>query len=220
MWCGKGNVNVCFGRLFWQACNGNVCSHKTASPKPFCLSTVSSNWTRIRVLWSSVCTPHCNPHWLVDKQQYKSDFDIVVLVTKRPLSCGTISYELPGAAAAIRRGTRAVPASLVCMVILPHSSGSKWCCDSTKSAAAMSSFLQVPLYFPQSRNNLLSCAPSSPFSLAQMRASLFSHASYGAVAWCSSSLVLWFCLHTGRLSSVRLILSVYDYSLFKCKCTE
>lgn len=154
MWCGKGNVNVCFGRLFWQACNGNVCSHKTASPKPFCLSTVSSNWTRIRVLWSSVCTPHCNPHWLVDKQQYKSGFDIVVLVTKRPLSCGTISYELPGAAAAIRRGTRAVPASLVCMVILPHSSGSKWCCDSTKSAAAMSSFLQVPLYFPQSRNNL------------------------------------------------------------------
>lgn len=106
------------------------------------------------------------------------------------------------------------------MVILPHSSGSKWCCDSTKSAAAMSSFLQVPLYFPQSWNDLLSRAPSSPFSLAQMRASLFSHDSYGAIAWCSSSLVLWFFLHTGRLSSVRLIFSVYDYSLFKCKCTE
>lgn len=26
---------------FWQACNGNVCNHKTASPKPFCLSTLS-----------------------------------------------------------------------------------------------------------------------------------------------------------------------------------
>lgn len=114
---------------------------------------------RIWILWWNVHTPHCNPHWLVDKQQYKSNFDTVVLVTMRPLCCGTIPYELPGAAAGTRRSTWAVPMSLVRMVSLPHRSGSKWCCDSTKMTAAMSSFLQVLLDFPQFWNNLLSRAP-------------------------------------------------------------
>lgn len=59
-------------------------------------------------------------------------FDIVVLVTTRALCYSTIPYEPPGAAAAARRGTRAVLVSLVYMIFMPHRSGSKWWCDSTK----------------------------------------------------------------------------------------
>lgn len=144
---------------------------------------------RIRVLSSNVCTPHSNPYWLVDKEKYKSNFEIVVLETMKPLCYGTIPRELPGAAAATRKGTQAVLESLVNVVSLPHRFGTIWCCDFTKIAAAMPSFLQIPLDFLWVWNDFYSCSHFSPFSFAWMRPSLFNHSSYGDTVWCPSSLV-------------------------------